>query len=350
MLVPLALSTSSTMLLLLGGAALILYVAGRFTIGALPMSVDRPFTRALIAAVPVIAISLVGVLMGRPILALHLPIACAAAALTFGLSAIFAGRPTPADVPANRSWALIVPVVAMLLIAALGGRLDYSVLVALVAYGSLALAAWSPDPLDAVPEEEAPEQGSFSLATGLWLLGLVTACVAGVLAMYGADHLDMIRARSSDSLVAVFLLAPAIVLPFFFELLPPCRSIGFGGSVSSLVKFALICICFIVPLVAISVPFQPMVKATVAAVSPATTQATTIAVTQPTLPMSFASIAAALPSLPVIATRADVLVLVGVSLLLIPLGSGWLRAGKLEALALLACYVMNLLLVIVASL
>lgn len=337
MILPLAVSTSSMMLILLGSAALILYVAGRFSIGAMPASLDRSGPRALIACVPVFAIAIIGVLMGRPILALHLPIACAAAAMTFGLSAVLAGRAMPADAPTNRSWALVVPAVAMLLIAALGGRLDLGVLGSLVAYGMLALGTWSADPVE--PTLEGSATTSVQLAAALWFVGIVTACIAGVLAMHGTDHLDAVRTRASDSLVAVFLLAPAIVLPFFFELLPPCRSIGFGGSVSSLLKFALVCICFIVPLTAVCAQYWPTLMPIVSALGTSATQPAT----QP------AATIAVLPSLPVVATRADLLVLVGVSMLLIPLGSGWVKPGKLEALVLLVCYVMNLLMVIASS-
>ncbi len=335
------------MMLLLGGAALILYVVGRFTVGAVPAGMDRPVPRVLVALVPVFAISIIAVVMKRPILAMHLPIACAAAAMSFGLAAVLTGRPAlPGAVP-NRSWALLVPAVAMLLIAALGGKLDFAVIIALLAYGWLAISTWQADPLEiALPESEtAVTPASPQLAAAIWFVGLAAACVAGVLAMHGTDHLDAVRTRSSDSLVAVFLLSPAIVVPFFFELLPPCRSIGWRGSVSSLMIFTMACLCFVLPIVATFVAAAPRILPMVAVLYAAPD-------TQPAkLPAQPAdtSILAALPSLPAIAARADLLVLVGVSLLLIPVAAGWIKPGKLEALALLVCYLMNLLLVMAAS-
>ncbi len=344
----LAISTPSTMLMLLGGAALILYIAGRFAIGSMPAHMDRSGTRAVIAIVPVLAISIIAIIMDRVTIALHLPIACAAAALTFGLAAIITGRPMPHGAPTNHAWSLLVPAVAMLLIASLGGRIDFTVLIALLMYGLLALTSWSEDPVEVEMgvENAATSPTSPQLAIGLWVLGLVAACVAGVLAMYGADHLDAVRSRSSDGLVAVFLLAPAIVVPFFFEMLPPCRSIGWGGSVSSLLKFSLLCLCCVLPVAAITAGIAPRISSqyhflTASAATQPTTVPTHVPATTDVITF---------PSLPIIASRADILVLIGVSMLLIPMSAGWLKAGKIEALALLLCYVLYLLLVMTSSL
>lgn len=342
----LAISTSSMTFLLLGGAALILYVAGRVSLGAMPTSLDRSATRAILAAVPVLAISLIAIAMGRSLVGLHLPIACATAAMTFGLAAVMTGREMPEGVTANRAWTLLVPAVAILLIAAMGGKLDFPVLIALVAYAAMCFQSWREDPREAETHPEQTEAPSFRMSALFWLLGISAACVAGVLAILGTGHLDMVRARSSDGLVAVFLLAPAVVVPFFFELLPPCRSIGWAGSISALLKFALICIGCVLPLAALAQGVMPSIQANLQTLmaSKATTQATTTAVHNAKVVNAIT-----LPGLPSVAARADLLVLIGVSLLLIPIASGWLRPGKAEALTLLVCYVFYLLLVMVSS-
>lgn len=345
----LAISTSTTMLLLLGGAVLILYIAGRFSIGAMPAVLDRAGPRAIVAIIPVLAISLIAVFMSRPMIGLHLPIACATAALTFGIAAVLTGRDAPADSRGNRTWALLIPAIAMLLIAAMGDRLDLAVLVALVSYTALALHCWQDDPVEPVvhgADEPSPTL-SVRIAALLWFTGIAAACVAGVLAIHGTGHLDSVRGRPSDALVAVFLLTPAIVLPFFFELLPPCRSIGWTGSMSSLVKFALMCIGCVLPLVALAYAFEPRLRPYIHSL-----QASRSATQPATLPVHAVQISESLvfPNLPTIATRLDLIVLIGVSLLLVPAGAGWLRPGKLEALALLGCYMLYLLLVMASSL
>jgi hypothetical protein len=269
--------------------------------------------------------------------------------MTFGIAAVMTGREAPVDSTGNRAWALLIPAIAMLLIATLGGRLDLTVLIALVLYSFLALQAWREDPVEAILDPGPPIAPAVSIRTAalLWFVGIAAACVAGVLAVHGTEHLDAIRTRPSDGLVAVFLIAPAIVVPFFFEMLPPCRSIGWAGSMSSLLKFSLICLGGILPVTALAAALMPRINATLNNVQ------MTLASTQPaTLPSGVVEVPVALvfPSVPSIASRADLLVLVGVSLLLVPVASGWLRPGKLEALALLVCYVLYLLLVMASSL
>lgn len=389
-----AMSHSTLTLLLLGGAALLLYAAGRIAVGAVPARLDRSGVRAILGTLPVLIVVIVAVVMNHFTLALHLPIACAAATLTFGLSALIAGRTAPETSRANRSWALLVPAIVMLLIIAMGSTLDLAVIVSLVAYGAVTLLSWSPDAVDESETLDSPQvaKTTAAAALSLWITGMIAAGVAGVLGMYGTDQLSAVRGGlSSDSLVSVFLLAPAIVVPFFFEMLPPCRSIGWGGSISSLLKFALICLCFVLPLGAIGVSHRPLFATVLQSIMPAglvasatpangstsapatnptspvpsrgTTQSIGSAVrpgaTQPTATRPaqaaeatltpspiVASFVPTYPSLPTLATRADLIVLTGVSLLLIPIAAGWLRPGRLEAFALLVCYVLNLLLVI----
>ena len=53
--------------------------------------------------------------------------------------------------------------------------------------------------------------------------------------------------------------------------------------------------------------------------------------------------------MPAVALRVDLLVLGGAMLLLVPLAAGWQRPGLLEAGALLACYLLALMLAMVSA-
>ena len=349
---------STLMLTLLGAASLILYFAGRVVMGAIPARADGATARAALGAMPVFVVSLVAAAMDRPQIALHLPLACATAAMTFGLGTVLVGRPVDGD--GSRSWALLLPAVAMTLIATLGGALTLGACGAIAFFGGLALLAWRADALPAVRPTPRDRRDA-RVAVLTWTIATLAVAVAGAMAMVGLPALERLRQMPSDALATAFLLSPAIVVPIVFELLPPCRPIGWSASVSSLVKFSLICITLALPLAAVGVAARPTIAAYVA-----TTQvrrATTLPTTTPVLfsstrpaatttpsdaaPPTAAALATNVvkyPSLPGVPQRSDLLVLAGVALLLLPLATGAFRAGRMEAVALIACYVFDLVL------
>lgn len=397
-----AISLPSTRLLLLGGAAAILYIVGRLLMSAIPRRIDGSSLRSMLGAITVLIVSCTAVIMQRPQVGLHLPIAAAAGAMSFGIASILIARGVPTN-PQNvgfRSWALVLPAVALVFVGGLGGRADFQFLAFLLAYGVIALSAWLPDRTLARPAAADESQtvapgtfgetlvgtvqmpampvaspephatgaraaGSHAFALLVWLGSVLLAGLAGVMAIYGMPALESLRHVPADALVTVFLLAPSIVVPIVFELLPPCRPIGWTASVSTLAKFALMCLCLVLPVVVLVTADVQVIRdwlnlrdATALAANPAANPATVPAGSPTTLPTVANPSASSqpidlslprltFPSLPQLALSTDLLVLAASSLLVLPIAGGWLRPGKLEAAALFLCYVVNLALLIV---
>lgn len=345
-----AIPPTTLRLVLLGASAFMLYGAGRLIMGAVPARADRPTLRALLGAALVLGVTIVAVLMGRPGIGLHLPIACATAAMTFGIGSLILGRVTPeSPTLGNPSWGLIAPAVAIVLFGAWGGRFDGVPIAALIAYGIVAMLAWR-DPATAVVAGEAPmPRGSpGGVAIVLWVGGIALAALAGVLVMFGLPALET-AGVSSDPLAVVFLLSPAIVVPIFFELLPPCRSLGWEGSVSVLAKFALLNLCFVLPIGALVQADVGVIRGLIQTRTMATTAPVTQSASQPVTEQLIAATDAAtrleFPTLPATPLRADLLVLAGAMLLIIPIAAGWQKPGGMEAAALITCYLLALALV-----
>ena len=348
-------ASSSFRLILLGASAFLLYGAGRLIMGAVPPRADRPGLRAMLGSAVVLIVSLVAIVAGRPDLGLHLPVACATAALTFGIAALIMGRPLPPGRIGNGSWALVAPSVAIALVGGFGGRLDVTLIGALAAYGIAAILSWREvEDADHPVVRRGPPT---SLAMILWIGGIALSGLAAVLVMLGLPALEAGGMRA-DSLAVSFLLAPAIVVPIFFELLPPCRGLGWNGSVSTLARFALLNLCIVLPIISVVQADASVIRGiwatqTIAAsttrpsTQPATNRATQPTATQPAIEAASADAATNLvfPALPTAALRVDLLVLAGALLLLIPVAAGWSRPGMLEAGALLCCYLLGLLLV-----
>ena len=394
---PLAAMFASPMSLrgfLLFGALLTLYVVGRLTMGAIPRRIDSSTLRAMLGLFSVLVVGIVAVLMNRPNVALHLPISAAGAALTLGVGAVILGRGVPAAnvFSGSRSWIFALPAVALVVIAAVSGRLDPVALLVLVAYGTAALLAWLPDRLapfaigrpvsasasetreavnaqpikpDAAAEARA---GSRTFAGVVWLGCVALTALAGVMAMLGLPALEAIRRGPADAVAVMFFLAPAIVVPMIFELLPPCRPTGWIASISTLVKFAVMCLCIALPAIALigadvdlirgwretlaqSIPAatQPAAGLPSAATTPsATTDPATTAPADATFAFSWPELT--FPNVPYIAITTDVLALAAGALMLLPIAAGWLRPGKLEAMALFLCYATTLALAVAAVL
>ena len=181
------------------------------------------------------------------------------------------------------------------------------------------------------------------------------AALAGVLMILGLPSLET-TGLPADALSVVFLLSPAIVVPTFFELLPPCRGLGWDGSMSVLAKFALLNLCFVLPIAGLVQADVGIVHGlwdsqAIATSQPASrpTRLPTSAPIAPTTARVTAVVAATsqlhFPSLPSAPLRADLLVLLGAMLLIVPIAAGGQKPGAMEAGALLACYFLSLALV-----
>jgi hypothetical protein len=346
-----AIPPTTLRLVMLGASAFMLYGAGRLVMGVVPARADRPTLRALLGAAMVLAVAIVAVIMGRPAIGLHLPIACATAAMTIGVGSLILGRDQPSTAVGNPSWALLAPAIAITLFAGLSGRLDALPIAALVVFGAAAMLGWREVPQIAVVGEPAHvHRGKPTpLAIFLWIGGIALAGLAGVLVMLGLPALEATGAPS-DPLAVVFLLSPAIVVPIFFELLPPCRTLDWGGSISVLAKFALINLCFSLPIVALAQADADVLRGLI--------RTNAMAATMPASQPAPAEVADTIdnatkldfPNLPAAPLRADLLVLAGAMLLIVPLAAGWQKAGGLEAAALVASYLLSLALVMMSML
>ena len=347
-----AIPPTTLRLVLLGASAFMLYGAGRLVMGVVPARADRPTLRALLGAALVLAVAIVSIVMGRPGIGLHLPIACAAAAMTFGIGSLILGRTHPSDPSAgNPSWALVAPAIAITLFAGLSGRFDAMPIAALIAFGVAAMFAWREAP-EVIVEGEASHvhrDAPTPLVILFWIGGIALAGLAGVLVMLGLPGLET-SGIPSDPLAVVFLLAPAIVVPIFFELLPPCKTLGWDGSISVLAKFALINLCFCLPLVALVQADAGVIRGLWLANAISNTATATQPATAEVVAATDAATTIEFPSLPAIPLRSDLLVLAGAMLLIVPLAAGWQKPGGLEAAALIACYFLSLGLVMASVL
>lgn len=378
-----AIPPTTLRLILLGASAFMLYGAGRLVMGAVPARADRPTVRALLGTAIVLAVTLVAIVMGRPGVGLHLPIAAATAAMTFGIGSLVLGRAHASGrAGGNPSWTLLAPAVAITLLAGLGGAMDLLPIVALLAFGVVAVIAWrepaelragaSPPRMasgdDRVEDSpalmvvETPDMGKgrpTPLAVFLWIGGIALSALAGVLVMLGLPALET-AGVPSDALAVAFLLSPAIVVPIFFELLPPAKTLSWDGSVSVLVKFALMNLCFSLPIAALVQADAGVIRGLIqsrslASVLPASqpaSQPTTQAMTPATEAVDASTKAASrleFPNIPPAPMRADLLVLLGAMLLIIPIAGGWQKPGGMEAAALIACYLLSLSLVMASA-
>ncbi|MFT3789459.1 MAG: hypothetical protein QM770_25305 [Tepidisphaeraceae bacterium] len=366
-------------------AALLMYFVGRVAIGVLPLRWRaRPLLRATVFAWPVIALSLMAVVDGRSSLAVHLPLASSVMALSIGLATLLmfgprssiaheSGRP-------SKSWALLLPAVAMIGIGSVAGSIDVGLTIGLLLFGLLAIGGWRFEPLPLLPTDDpdpyvqpdpvqqrvrrADDRGTALLLLPMALLIAIGAACA-LAAMPGAEKLM----PQAPPLITLIILAPAIVMPMVFEALPPAPLVTWRGSISTLVLFAIINLCLALPIAALAERFAPKMPglfgATASTVDRTTTRPTAdlfddaSPTTAPTTgPSSRPTTGASHPPtvlfksfnaegdlmVPSHVWRADVLALSAACLLLIPMAAGIFRPGWLEALALTGLYFLYLLL------
>jgi len=231
-------------MLFLAAAVALLYLTGRVAATLLPAWADRSIVRAMIAAASTVAVSVAAVVAGRPVLALHLPVAVAVLSVVAGLAVLLAVRPRGAKVLA--SWSLVVPAVMIALLVALEGKLDAIASGSLALFGLISLTCWQRTDESLRHNQHSPRDIVWMAA--IPVLGTVVV-VAAWLAVASLPASDRQFGRSSDSVMAIIFLAPAIVIPAIFECLTPGRSLSWTGSVSTMLKLAVVTLCLVLPLV-----------------------------------------------------------------------------------------------------
>jgi hypothetical protein len=361
----LAQSSMNWTLGLLGLSALLLYLTGRVAVSCLPRRMDGPVARALLFMFPVSIASIGAVLINRPVLAIHLPIAVAVYCMTLGASVLMlfhpgVGKP---EFAGRRSWTLLLPAALMILIAGFAGSIDGLVAACLIVYGFFALMAWSNPPERAKQNQllleyeagKAPPQTSASSSILMLLPIALLMVVAVVAALYVLPEADKQFRTQADSVLVMFILAPAIIVPKVFELLPPARVMSFNDSMSSLALTAMLCLCVVVPCAAgLKLLAPPVVDYSGAGLSaqlnaPPGNPPTTRPASAPARPaVAPANVESRVLRIPVDVWRIDALALVIACLLLVPIAAGLFRVGLTEAVGLLLLYAIYFLVRLVA--
>lgn len=330
-------SEESASLLLLGGAAVASYAAARAAADALlPLDKPAPAKRAAVHAAMTAIISLAAILH-RPALldiAVGVPFAATIAAITLALGVIlFVGplQKPPINLTAkpiaHRPWAFVLPTGLLLLLIGFTGQLTpRNALVLAAEGGAVLLVCIAPSGRLAQPSDPAPTARPVpQLALLQTIVAFALAIIAAWAMMQGASALATHNSIFRPGVAAVLVLGPAIVLP----MIPPIATLAERGqrdeAINTIVAFALINLCVVLPLVIVA---QRLIE-------------NTTATTQP-----FA--AGALP-FPILVWRLDTVLLATVGLLLLPTAIGRWALSRAEGIALIGVYVIYLFLTLLIS-
>jgi Ca2+/Na+ antiporter len=309
--------------LLLGGSAVAFYSAARAAGDVLiptgsSAHANAPAKRAIIHAAMTLIVGLVAI-FHRPALldiAVGVPFSAAVAAITLALGIVlFVAPPEPANggfasrtARPKQIWAFLLPTGLLSLLIGFTGELTMRSGLMLAAEGAAILTVVS---------------GSRSRS-------------AASLERLADDSTDSARANIHPILAlqspafrpgvsAVLALGPAIVLP----MIPPLATLAERGrrdeATSSIVAFALLNICLVVPLLIIAHRLIPSVIAT-------------------TQPIEVASL-----PFPILVWRLDTILLSTVGLLLLPTAIGRWTLSRGEGVALIGFYVLYLFLTLLIS-
>jgi Ca2+/Na+ antiporter len=321
---------------LLGGAAVAIYAAARAAADALT-SLDHPAParRATVHAAMTAIISLAAIVQ-RPALldiGVGVPFAASIAALTLALGVVLfvappqkrnanpAAHPTP-----HRAWAFLLPTGLLLLLIGFTGELTArSALILAAEGGAILIVSSGPRTRSSLAgaEQSAHVPARFVLVQTT--LALALAMIAAWAMMRGASELALHSPLFRPGVAAVLVLGPAVVLP----MIPPIATLAESGkrdeAQSTVVAFALINLCVVLPLV---IFVQLLIEK-----SSATTQPSAIA---------------GLP-FPILTWRLDTVLLATVGLLLLPTAIGRWTLGRVEGIALIGLYVVYLFLTLLIS-
>jgi Ca2+/Na+ antiporter len=335
--------------LLLGGSAVAFYSAARAAGDVLiptgsSAHANAPAKRAIIHAAMTLIVGLVAI-FHRPALldiAVGVPFSAAVAAITLALGIVlFVAPPEPANggfasrtARPKQIWAFLLPTGLLSLLIGFTGELTMRSGLMLAAEGAaiLTVVSGSRSRSAASLERLADDSTDSARANIHPILALIQAIAAIVLAIIaawgmvqGANGLALQSPAFRPGVSAVLALGPAIVLP----MIPPLATLAERGrrdeATSSIVAFALLNICLVVPLLIIAHRLIPSVIAT-------------------TQPIEVASL-----PFPILVWRLDTILLSTVGLLLLPTAIGRWTLSRGEGVALIGFYVLYLFLTLLIS-
>jgi uncharacterized membrane protein YgdD (TMEM256/DUF423 family) len=332
--------------ILLGGSAIAGYAAVRGAVDALLRPNDTaPAKRAALHAAMTAIICLAAMFHHPALLdvAVGVPFSATVAALTLALGVVlFVGTPSPhpAQTPLrstcpNRVWAFLLPTGLLTLLIGFTGRVAPRSALILAAEGAAILVVClGPRTRAVLPlgegQADSPpsDRGEQTVGTGAILqvlFSLALAVVAGWGMVQGASGLSLHDPAFRPGVAAVLALGPAIVLP----MIPPLATLAERGkrdqAATSLVGFALINLCVVLPLVVVAQQFIQMTSAS----------------TQP-------AVVDDLP-FPILVWRLDTVLLTTIGLLLLPAAIGRWALARAEGFGLVMVYVIYLFLTLLIS-
>lgn len=299
-------------LILLAGGALVMYLGLRLLWAAVP---SIGLWRGVVVGLPLIVLALVQATWA-PGAAVALLVAAAVLVLTLGLGV------STIDLPAGQSGAspvlrCLLPLAATACLAGFHGELTWLISAGLLAVGVLTL--WTAD--DLRQHARVPAKWLFAVPAvllfpfGMWLL------------LGAADVFRHASGSAASTPVVVLLIAPACLLALLGLLTAEARNHTPETPHETAAGLAIVCLGIGVPLVALLGRAWPMA---VHALSDRVPKLASLAATQP----------ADVPhvAMPLATWRVDTVLLVVVSVILLPVGTGRFRLGKIEGVALILLY------------
>jgi hypothetical protein len=299
-------------LVLLAAGALVMYVGVRLLWIAVP---SVGLWRGVAVGLPIVGLALVQSTWA-PASAIALLVSAAVLVATLGLGVSTIDLP-PGQSGASPVLRCLLPLSATACLAGFHGEITWLIALGLLVVGALTL--WTADDLrhpERVPAKPlAVLPAVFFLPVGLWLL---------VIASTVFRHAS---GSAASTPVVVLLIAPACLLALLGLLTAEARQHAPETPQETASGLAIVCLGLGVPLVAIVGRAWPIA---VNAVSGSIPRLSSLAATQPA---DFPHVA-----MPLATWRVDTVLLVVVSVMLLPIGTGRFRLGRSEGVALILLY------------
>jgi Ca2+/Na+ antiporter len=323
-------------------ALVLMYIAGR---AALDATIDtRSATAARLAWTMVVPIGLTAVLavmMHRPEIAVGVLFAASVAALALvnGLCAFLS--PT-AEVPgmARRVWIFLIPLSMLALVAGFSGHLTLQHAAIFALQGGFIyyvrtdpVATLEDDPIPSLLDaQERPRKARQPWRMAELALAGVVVLIAAYLLIESASAARSPLARFGDSLLAVGIFSPVLLLPM----------VGVGAALSqrgrtiatahASVLLTVLNLCVLLPLVILLWYLRPMIEGLWARVSPMAVASVAPVRYQLNTPTPF----------PLASWRLDSVVLVILAVAALPVALNRLPLGRREGMALIVLYTVYL--------
>lgn len=325
-------------MLLIG--AVLLFVASRVGAEVLAGKTASPGRRALGHWLPIAATALVALARRRGDIAVTIIFATSVGCLSLLLGAISIVTPE-SDSPGEyrRFWPFALPAALMALLTGFAGHLSWRNAVVLLIEGAVLFYVWQEisqsEPIAELKTAREPPRRK----NGMWILNLVLCALIAILGavagLVGAEGISRNFSFLSDLTTIVGVLSPLLVLPMLTEGAALAQTDRAWAAVTSAVAVVLLNICVLLPVVALLWYLR---------------QAVTGGLHGP-IHFDLAAFWNASP-LPFgwVTWRVDCVVLVLLSFVLFPASMGRWKLGRFEGCALIAIYVVYVVMEAVGSL